>query len=249
MQAADPLAPGPRPSTAGPRGRRRARPARRRARPTSPGPTSRPERPSSTSSGMPMIRVVRTGRPSGHRLHEHDRDALGEARQAEDVGRGVEVADPVLADGAREGHAVFEPAPGDLRLQRRAVRAVADERQPHVGAAVAQHGRARRRGCPAPCRARAGRRTAPPSAPRRGRRGRRRRSASRSMPQRTMRSLSQCSGSTSFISCERRSRRCRRRRPPSRTFSASAVARHVVELGRPVHREAPRPARRRPGGR
>ena len=42
--------------------------------------------PSSTSSGMPAIRVLTTGHLHRHRLHQDDRHALGEARQAEDRG-------------------------------------------------------------------------------------------------------------------------------------------------------------------
>ena len=75
-----------------------------------PGATSRPSVPSSTSSGMPMMRVRHDRELHRHRLHGHDRDALGEARQAEDVRARVVRADVVLADGAERSRTCSESA-------------------------------------------------------------------------------------------------------------------------------------------
>ena len=54
---------------------------------------------------------------SRHSLHEHYRHALGEARQAEDVGAPVVVADVVLADGTGEGDLVRQATVLDERLK------------------------------------------------------------------------------------------------------------------------------------
>ena len=80
------------------------------------------------------------GQPGGHRLHEDDGDALGEARQREHVGSLVVGDEVVLADPPREPHAPADAEPSGRRLELRPQRAVADDRQVGVDAAGDQPG-------------------------------------------------------------------------------------------------------------
>ena len=69
-----------------------------------PGATTKPLTPSSTSSGIPAILRRHDRQLHRHRLHEHDGNALREARQDEDVGFDEVRADVVLADRADDVH-------------------------------------------------------------------------------------------------------------------------------------------------
>ena len=73
---------------------------------TAPAGTSQPFRPGSTSSGMPAI-VRRDHRAAqGHRLHDHHRQALGEAGQHQGP-RGLQLAaDPVVVQEPGDPHVV-----------------------------------------------------------------------------------------------------------------------------------------------
>ena len=159
-----------------------------------------------------------------HRLHQDDRDALGEARQAEDVGLGVERAHPVVRD-ARRGSGPRRAIPSSRGAASRngALGAVARERQPRVGDLSSTLGErleqddvalaARQRGDAEDL----GRRRSSPSA-------RSRRKAARSTPQRTVCSFASVAGSASAATWLRAKSLMQTTAAASATFAASLWA-------------------------
>ncbi len=84
-----------------------------------------------------LDRLGVAGHPGGdhrqagrHRLEDGQREALVERRQAEDVGRGVELGHAVVHHAAGELHRAAEPQAGDLGVDRRPLLAVAGDHQP-----------------------------------------------------------------------------------------------------------------------
>jgi hypothetical protein len=75
-----------------------------------------------------------------HRLHGHHRDPFCEAREAEDVGTGIALADVVLSDGTEEVDVLREPHTTCDCFELPARRPVADDARGDLEASPAQLG-------------------------------------------------------------------------------------------------------------